>query len=72
MDATLLKLDPPGPYETPTIEAWRSLEISQGQLPPRVVLVLSNGAELRVPMNQDVLELFRDRLNEMFPPESLP
>ncbi len=61
----LVQLEPPGPYETPIVEAFLGLMVSQGELPPRVCLVLQGGTELRIPVSPEAQEKLRKALNAL-------
>ena len=63
-----LRLDGLGPFETPEAEACLGLVIAQGELPPRISLIVQGGKELRIPASQPVLEKLRDMLNKLLPP----
>ncbi len=61
-----VRLEPPGPYETPVAEAFLGLVVSQGELPPRACFVLQNGAELRLPINTATLDDLYRALGQHF------
>ena len=60
-----VQLEPPGPYETPIAEAFLGLMVYQGELPPRVCLVLQGGIELRIPVFPEAQEKLRKALNAL-------
>ena len=60
-----VRLEPPGPYETPVVEAFLGLRVSQGELPPRVCLALQGGTELRIPLGPQAQEQLRKALNDL-------
>ena len=60
-----VQLGQPGPYETPIAEAFLGLMIFQGELPPRVCLVLQGGIELRIPVSPEAQEKLRKALNDL-------
>ena len=65
----LVRFEPPGPYKTPDVVGFLGLVLAQGELPPRVRLVLPSDIELQIPIDTELLKDLRDRLNEVFPPD---
>ena len=61
-----VQVDPPGPYETPVVEAFLGLAISQGELPPRACFLLQGGIELRLPIDTAALESLYHGLDQHF------
>ncbi len=61
---TPVRLEQPGPYETPIVEAFLGLMAFRGELPTRVCLVLQGGIELQIPVPPEVQEKLRKALND--------
>ena len=68
----LLRLDPPGPYVTQVVEAFRpALGYPPGEgLPIRLCFILSNGVELHLPVSVEIADEIRDTLTSLFPPKT--
>ena len=62
---TRVQLEQPGPYETPTVEAFLGLMVFGGELPTRLCLVLQGGIELRIPVSPETQEKLRKALNDV-------
>ena len=69
---TLVQLGPPGPYETPVVEAFQKLSVDQGTRLTRVHLRLEGGAELLVPLPPSVVEKLHVELGEYYEYPDIP
>ncbi len=67
-----VELDPPGPYETPVVEALLELSVDQGTRLTPVHLRLEDGVELLVPLPFSVVEKLRAELGEYLEYPDIP
>ena len=67
----LVQLDPSGRHVTPTVASfWPALDYPpEGGLPMRLCFVLSDGAELHLPVTPEIACEIRDNLTKLFPPD---
>ena len=56
---TPVRLDPPGPYETPTATELQRVRFATEVSPARLCLTLEDGCSLHIPMLSGVVEKLR-------------
>jgi hypothetical protein len=65
--ATLVQVDPPGPYKLPTALALQGIRFAQEGSPAQFDLLLDNGVTVHLPMAREVFEAIRVALKDQYP-----
>lgn len=59
-----VQLNPPGPYETPVVQAYLGVEFAREESPARFRVLLENGVELYLSMTGEAVKDIREALKQ--------